>query len=102
MTKNIARRNRSSSSGQLELPLNSGEARDSNCERCGNWESAETVCMWGTGPKHAKVMVIYDAPGDLEGRNGKHLQGRPGKILNEMLEAAGGDRGQCYITSLVK
>jgi len=58
--------------------------------------------MWGTGPKQAKVMIVYDAPGDLEDRNGKHLQGRPGKILNEMLEAAGIDREQCYITSLVK
>lgn len=107
--KRTVRRKASSSSDQLELKLDNGTptslpglAKDNNCERCSNWESAEHVCMWGTGPKNAKIMIIGEAPGDLEDRTGRHFQGRGGKLLDELLEAAGVQRKDCYLTNVVK
>lgn len=47
-------------------------------------------------------MIIGEAPSELEDRNEKHLQGRPGKLLDEMLAAAGLERKDCYITYVVK
>lgn len=79
-----------------------GLARDSNCERCPNWESAERICMAGTGPKNAKIMIVGEAPGDLEDRTGRHFQGRGGKLLDDLLVAAGIERKDCYLTNLVK
>jgi len=58
--------------------------------------------MWGTGPKNAKIMIIGEAPGDLEDRTGRHFQGRGGKLLDQLLEAAGVERKDCYLTNVVK
>lgn len=88
------------SSGQLELPLTI--ARNPNCSLCPNWESAESICLWGHGPKHAKIMVIGEAPGSAEDRTGLQFQGPSGKLLTQLLEAAGIDRKDCYLTTLVK
>lgn len=76
--------------------------RDSNCEKCPNWESAEQVCMWGKGPKSPQVMIIGEAPSDLDDRQGRHFQGSSGKLLDQLLEAAGLTRSECYLTYVVK
>ena len=76
--------------------------RNPNCQLCGLWESAETPCLFGRGPKRAKIMIVGEAPGELEDRTGRPFQGRPGKLLDDMLEAAGIDRSDCYITYAVK
>jgi DNA polymerase-1 len=47
-------------------------------------------------------MIIGEAPGEQEDRTGKPFQGRSGKLLNDMLEAAGIDRSECYVTNIVK
>ena len=100
MIKRTVRRKDSSSSEPSESLSSSG--RNSNCKQCGLWESAQQPCLWGTGPKHAKIMIVGEAPGEQEDNSGKPFQGRSGKLLNEMLEAAGIDRKDVYITNITK
>lgn len=93
----------SSSNEQASLLNGSSSLRDHNCKRCGNWESAESVCLWGSGVKKSPlVMVIGEAPGEAEDRSSSHFKGRPGKLLDEMLDIIGLSRADCYLTYVVK
>lgn len=77
-------------------------ARNPKCRDCGLHQYAKTVCLWGKGPKRAKVMIVGEAPGYREDLTGKPFQGRAGEVLNRALEAAGIDREDVYITNVVK
>jgi uracil-DNA glycosylase family 4 len=56
----------------------------------------------GTGPEDAKVMVIGDAPGATEVDTGQPFTGRSGLILNQLLNMAGLNRSDCFLTYLLK
>ena len=56
----------------------------------------------GDGPTTSKVMIIGEAPGETEDREGKPFVGRAGKLLNEALEKAGLPRSSVYVTNIVK
>lgn len=58
--------------------------------------------MWGKGPKDAQVMVVAEAPGNLEDRAGRPMLGNHGKMLDTLLESAGLERSEVYITHAVK
>lgn len=58
------------------------------------------MCVWGDGPKRAKVMIVGEAPGEAEAKTGKPFQGKSGKLLRAELEAAG--IRDFYITNAVK
>jgi DNA polymerase len=47
-------------------------------------------------------MVIGEAPGASEDAQGKPFVGRAGQVLTEMLRAAGLDRGDVFITNILK
>ena len=77
--------------------------RDPNCTACPLHADAETVCLWGSGPKRARVMVIGEAPGAEEDDTGTPFVGRPGKLLDKALsDLAGIDRSEVYVTNVVK
>ena len=63
--------------------------RNSNCELCPLWESAETICLWGKGPASPQVMVLLEYPGLPADKGGEFISGPAGKLLKEMLEQAG-------------
>ena len=56
----------------------------------------------GEGPVPAEVMLIGEAPGYHEDRQGKPFIGAAGQFLNELLGSIGLDRGEVYITNDVK
>jgi len=56
----------------------------------------------GEGPIPARIMLIGEAPGANEDREGRPFVGKAGQELDRMLEFAGLDRSQIYITNLVK
>lgn len=56
----------------------------------------------GQGNSSAKLMVIGEAPGEHEERQGKPFVGPSGKILDEMLQKAGTSREAVYVTNVVK
>ena len=74
--------------------------RNSNCSKCGLAQVARNVCVWGDGPKNAKVMIVGEAPGRDEDQVGKPFQGRSGALLRTELSKAG--LSQVYITNVVK
>lgn len=56
----------------------------------------------GEGSLSAKVFFIGEAPGKTEAETGRPFCGRSGKFLDEMLASIGLDRGNVYITSVLK
>ncbi|MEL7637837.1 MAG: uracil-DNA glycosylase [Anaerolineaceae bacterium] len=56
----------------------------------------------GEGPSKVDIMFIGEAPGFHENRQGKPFVGQAGQFLDELLQAAGVDRDQVFITNVVK
>lgn len=58
--------------------------------------------VFGAGSPRAALMLVGEAPGADEDRLGKPFVGAAGKLLTRILEAAGLDQEQIYITNVVK
>jgi len=71
------------------------------CTRCA-LHATRTQTVFGTGDRHAGWMIIGEAPGADEDRQGEPFVGRAGQLLNEMLQAAGYRREQVYIANILK
>lgn len=56
----------------------------------------------GEGPADAKVMFIGEAPGREEDAQGRPFVGPAGRYLNGLLQRAGLEREQVFITNIVK
>ncbi len=54
------------------------------------------------GSDEATVMLVGEAPGENEVKQGEPFVGRAGKRLDDILHEIGVDRGDLYITNLVK
>jgi uracil-DNA glycosylase len=77
------------------------EAQVSACTRCALHES-RTQTVFGTGNQNADWMIIGEAPGADEDRQGEPFVGRAGQLLDEMLFAAGYPRNDVYIANILK
>jgi DNA polymerase len=71
------------------------------CRLCGLCET-RTQTVFGTGDRGARLMVVGEAPGAEEDRQGEPFVGRAGMLLNAMLRAAGFDRGEVFIANVLK
>lgn len=76
-----------------------GEVRA--CTRCA-LHLTRTQAVFGTGNRLADLMVIGEAPGAEEDRQGLPFVGRAGQLLNEMLAAIGLARDAVYIANVLK
>ena len=56
----------------------------------------------GEGSATAKVMLVGEAPGAREDESGRPFVGGAGKLLDRLLEEAGLERGDVFITNVVK
>jgi uracil-DNA glycosylase len=72
-----------------------------DCRLCGLCET-RTQTVFGAGDRRARLMVIGEAPGAEEDRQGEPFVGRAGMLLNSMLRAAGFERGEVYIANVLK
>ncbi len=77
------------------------EVAVAGCTRCGLCRS-RTQTVFGTGDRAAALMVVGEAPGAEEDRQGLPFVGRAGQLLNAMLRAAGFAREQAYIANVLK
>ncbi len=70
---------------------------------CG-FEPCETAANMvpGEGGVDAEVMIVGEAPGASEDKQGRPFVGRAGKLLDSLLAEAGLERGDVYITNVVK
>ena len=71
------------------------------CERCSLHRFA-TQAVPGEGMPEARLMLIGEQPGDEEDLMGRPFVGPAGRLLDELLLAAGIDRGAAYLTNAVK
>lgn len=62
--------------------------------------TATNLCLYDGNPA-AKIMIIGEAPGAQEDRQGKPFVGPAGQLLDRMLAAIGLDRSKVYITNLL-
>lgn len=77
------------------------EARVSACTRCG-LAATRTRTVFGVGDRAARWLVVGEAPGADEDREGEPFVGAAGQLLNSMLRATGVQREQVYIANVLK
>jgi DNA polymerase len=71
------------------------------CTRCGLCRT-RTQTVFGTGDHAATLMVVGEAPGAEEDRQGLPFVGRAGQLLNAMLRSVGFAREQVFIANVLK
>jgi uracil-DNA glycosylase len=71
------------------------------CRGCSLYERA-TQAVFGEGRARARVMMVGEQPGDEEDVAGQPFVGPAGRLLDQMMEAAGLPRDQVYLTNAVK
>jgi uracil-DNA glycosylase family protein len=71
------------------------------CRGCELWRDA-TQTVFGEGRKSARLMLVGEMAGDYEDRQGRPFVGPAGRELDRALEAAGIERGEIYVTNVVK
>ncbi len=72
-----------------------------SCTRCAI-SKTRTQTVFGTGNQQAAWMVIGEAPGAEEDRQGEPFVGKAGQLLNNMLLAIGMQRETIYIANVLK
>jgi DNA polymerase len=71
------------------------------CRACPLWRTG-TQTVFGKGSAKARLMLVGEQPGDSEDRAGEPFVGPAGEVLARALEEAGIDRGEAYVTNVVK
>lgn len=71
------------------------------CCKCELHQSRINVVVGG-GNIHSNIMLIGEAPGAQEDKQGKVFVGPSGQLLDKMLSAIGLDRTKVYITNILK
>lgn len=111
---NRAARARSRTAGGAELPpVTSARALAASCrsleelaraleafDQCPLKATATRLCLCDGNPQ-AAIMLVGEAPGLEEDRQGKPFVGPSGRLLDRMLAAIGLDRSRVYITNTV-
>lgn len=85
---------------QARLPLRGGLSLTTRLETDNLPDKPKLV--WGVGPKPCDLMLIGEAPGANEDKQGKPFVGASGKLLDEALERAELSRDSVYITNAYK
>jgi uracil-DNA glycosylase family 4 len=87
--------------GEPPAGLQALAAEASTCTRCRLAQGRKTV-VFGAGDPQASLMLIGEAPGAEEDKQGLPFVGAAGELLNRILQAMGMTREQVYIANVVK
>ena len=71
------------------------------CTRC-PLSATRTQTVFGVGSLEAKWLIVGEAPGAEEDRQGEPFVGRAGQLLNAMLRAIGLAREEVFIANVLK
>lgn len=85
---------------ELRLKQIAADIKQNNV--CPDLAVTATNLVLGDGNSNADIVFIGEAPGKNEDQQGLPFVGAAGKFLNEMLASIGLDRGDVYITNIVK
>jgi len=77
------------------------QQRIAACEKCSLCQS-RTQTVFGVGNPQADLMVIGEAPGAEEDKQGEPFVGAAGKLLDNMLKAIGLSRQKVFIANILK
>lgn len=83
------------------MKLDSMNNEIKQCEKC-RLSKSRINALCGEGDLNAKLMLIAQAPGEKEDREGRMFIGPSGKVLDELLEMANINRKEIYMTNLLK
>lgn len=72
-----------------------------SCTKC-PLHATRTNGVFGVGDRRARWLVIGEAPGAEEDKQGEPFVGRAGQLLNSMLKAVGLGREQVFIANILK
>jgi uracil-DNA glycosylase family protein len=85
-----------------QQPTLAGLARAAQgCTACDLYRHA-TQAVMGSGPEGARLLLVGEQPGDKEDLAGQPFVGPAGRLLDELLEAAGIERREVFLTNAVK
>ncbi|MCW9088548.1 MAG: uracil-DNA glycosylase [Gammaproteobacteria bacterium] len=76
--------------------------RVAECRSCEELAACRTQTVFGVGNRDADWLIIGEAPGADEDRQGEPFVGRAGQLLNAMLRGIGLEREQVYIANILK
>lgn len=86
----------------VELGWEQLEQTVANCQNCQLCHT-RTQTVFGRGNPQARWMLIGEAPGEQEDKQGQPFVGKAGQLLDNMLAAAGLDReNDVYIANVLK
>jgi len=71
------------------------------CKKCSLGET-RTKFVFGTGNPTADIMLVGEAPGAEEDKQGEPFVGRAGKLLTDILKAINFTREEVYIANILK
>ena len=71
------------------------------CPKCRLAETRNNAVP-GEGNVNARILFVGEAPGEKEDLQGRPFVGQAGKLLNKLLDRAGIDREDVFITNTVK
>jgi uracil-DNA glycosylase len=72
-----------------------------SCTKC-PLHATRTNGVFGVGDRQARWLIIGEAPGADEDKQGEPFVGRAGQLLNSMLKAVGLSREQVFIANILK
>ncbi|VAW91339.1 Uracil-DNA glycosylase, family 4 [hydrothermal vent metagenome] len=94
-------KNQDQQSGLSQLDWDGLSKQVETCVEC-DLHSGRSQTVFGVGNQQADLLIIGEAPGAEEDRQGEPFVGRAGQLLNEMLKAIGFNRNQIYIANILK
>ena len=72
------------------------------CQRCSHLAQSRTQVVFGVGTVHADLMLVGEAPGMDEDRQGEPFVGKAGQLLTKIIETMGLSRDHIYIGNVLK
>lgn len=85
-----------------DVALTPKSIRNASCTDCPLYEGAKTVCLMGSGPIPADLMIVGEAPGAQEDQAGLPFIGQAGQLLDRELAKVGINRKDVYVTNVNK
>jgi uracil-DNA glycosylase len=85
----------------MPTELEAVAAEAAGCTRC-RLHQSRTQVVFGQGDPHADLMLVGEAPGFHEDRQGIPFVGPSGQLLNRLLEGIGLRREDVYICNVLK
>jgi DNA polymerase len=86
---------------EVESQWDALKAEVLSCKKCG-LHTTRTQGVFGVGNRRADWLIIGEAPGAEEDRQGEPFVGRAGQLLNAMLRAIGLERESVFIANVLK